>query len=82
MQTKTLTTEAEGSVKLDGSVTAERRLSCNSARSRSSTSSTLALAHASGARPGLPTASGCAAEGCGSGPFTLATSWHLSLEWA
>ena len=82
MSTRTYTTEAEGSVELDGSVAAQRRLSCNSARFRSSTSSTLALADASGARPGLATGSGCGDVGCGSGPATRATSWHVSLEWA
>jgi len=82
MKTKTFTTEAEGSVKLDGPVAAERRVTCNSAHFRTSTSSTLALAHASAARPGQPTASGCAVAGAGSGTATFATTWHLSLEWA
>jgi hypothetical protein len=82
MKTKTSSTGAEGSVELGGSVTAERRLSYNSARFRSNTSSTLALARASGARPGLPKASGCAVAGAGSGTPTYAATWHLSLEWA
>jgi len=65
MKTQTFTTEAEGSVELAGSAAADRRLSCNSARFRSSTSSTLALAGVSGARPGRPTGSGCGAAAAG-----------------
>jgi hypothetical protein len=82
MLTKTSTTKAEGSLELTGSVTAERRPSCNSAPFRSNTYSIWALATAFGAHAGRGTGSGCVAASPRNSAATFATSWHVSLEWA